>query len=88
MWCIFQKKVVKNNAALLKIIKLDTHVVIFQKKLVKDNATLLKIVETSTKDVFLKVKKSTFARYTWKVKQRIKATVQLKEERKSSLTYR
>jgi hypothetical protein len=27
MWCVFQKKVVKDNAALLKIIKLDTHVV-------------------------------------------------------------
>ena len=54
MWCIFQKKVVKDNAALLKIIKLC----IFQKKVIKDNATLLKIVETPTKDVFLKVNRT------------------------------
>jgi hypothetical protein len=41
MGCIFQKKVVKANAALLKIFKLC----IFQKNVVKDNAALLKIIK-------------------------------------------
>ena len=49
MWCIFQKKVVKANTALLKIIKLC----IFQKNVVKDNAALLKIIKLDTHVVHL-----------------------------------
>jgi hypothetical protein len=83
MWCTIQKKVVKDKAHLLKIIKLDTHVVHLPEEGRLRQCPSSESSRDSHKEALLKSKNQHFARYTWKVKQHVKATVQLKKEWKS-----